>query len=42
MFKILTAILSVFVVLALGACVTMLMLPFKAVRGLMRSPAEPA
>ncbi|WP_264483972.1 MULTISPECIES: hypothetical protein [unclassified Methylobacterium] len=42
MIKILTAILSVFVVLALGACLTILTLPFRAVRSLVRSRAVPA
>lgn len=42
MIKILTAILSVFVVLALGVCLTVVTLPFRAVRGLVRSRALPA
>ena len=42
MIKILTAILSVIVVLALGACLTVVTLPFRAVRGLVRSRAVPA
>ena len=42
MIKILTAILSVFVVLTLGACLTAGTLPFRAVRGLVRSRALPA
>ncbi|WP_279601232.1 hypothetical protein [Methylobacterium sp. E-045] len=42
MIKILTAILSVFVVLALGACLTMVTLPFRALRGLVCGRTLPA